>query len=60
MRLGLPPFDDLKNCICGTPIAPNSLHFLSCHYLRSSILLDMIGSYNVFLGFLGTVDCGAD
>ena len=38
MRLGLTPFDDIKQCLCGTPLSTNPLHFLSCSFFRSSII----------------------
>ena len=38
IRLGLPPVDDLKNCICNASLLSNPLHFLTCNLLRDSII----------------------
>ena len=38
LRLGLPPVEDLKHCICSASLISNPLHFLTCNLLRSSII----------------------
>jgi hypothetical protein len=38
LRLGLVPTEGLHHCVCGAHLETNPLHFLSCNYLRSSVI----------------------